>query len=131
MALFTLEACGENIRFQTECAILGVVLRHQLFNVRQHQHAAARQARKDAVNAAFDAAAQSHVAQAHAMKRAWATTQDERLKPEADLRGITVAELSALILSKPDAFAERELNRQRIMLAIEAAQTPQELESMP
>jgi len=91
---------------------------------------AARQARKDAVNTAFNTSAQSHVAQAHAAKRAWAETQDERLKPEADLRGVTVAELSALILSKPDAFAERELHRQRIMRAIEAARTPDELDKI-
>ncbi len=91
---------------------------------------AARQARKDAVNKAFDTAAQSHVAQAHAVKRAWAATQDARLQPEADLRGVTVAELSALILSKPDTFAERELQRQRIMMAIEAARTPAELDAL-
>lgn len=87
-----------------------------------------RQARKDKVNAAFNSLAGSHIAQAHAQKRLWATTQDERLRPEADLRGITVAELSALILAKPDTFAERELERQRIMLAIDAAKTPAELE---
>src|SRR5262245_5508868 len=91
---------------------------------------AARQARKDAVNASFDRAAQSHVAQAHAMKRLWAEAQDARLKPEADLRGISVSELSAMILAKPDAFAERELRRQQIMLAIEAAQTLQELDTI-
>lgn len=91
---------------------------------------ALRQARKDAVNAAFNAMSQSHVVQAHAQKRAWALVQDERLKPEADLRGISVAELSAIILAKPDAFAARELQRQRIMLAIEAARTPQELDAI-
>ena len=91
---------------------------------------AARKARKDKVNAAFDTGAQAHIAQAHAIKRAWAETQDERLRPEADLRGVTVAELAALILSKPDTFAARELHRQRIMLAIEAAQTPDELDNI-
>lgn len=91
---------------------------------------AARQTRKDRVNAAFDSQAQSHVSQAHAQKRAWAATEDDRLKPEADLRGITVAELSTLILSKPDLLAERELRRQKIMLAIESAQTPVEIDEL-
>ena len=91
---------------------------------------ALRTARKDRVNGAFNQTAGSHVSQAHAQKRLWATTQDERLKPEADLRGITVAELSALILTKPDDLAERELHRQRLMLAIESAQTPQELDAI-
>ena len=60
VALFTLEARGENIRFQAERAILGVVLRHQLFNVRQHQHATARQARKFGDNQAFTCACRQH-----------------------------------------------------------------------
>lgn len=89
---------------------------------------ALRAARKEKVNAAFNMSAQSHVAQAHAQKRVWAMTNDPALQPEADLRGITVAELSAIILAKPDAFADRELQRQRIMLAIDAARTPAELD---
>lgn len=91
---------------------------------------ALRAARKERVNAAFNQLAQSHVALAHAQKRLWATTQDERLRPEADLRGVSVAELAALILAKPDTFAERELHRQSIMLAIDAAMTPQELDAI-
>ena len=62
VALFTLEARGENIRFQAERAILGVVLRHQLFNVRQHQHATARQARKFGDNQAFTSPVGSTIA---------------------------------------------------------------------
>lgn len=89
---------------------------------------ALRAARKDRVNAAFNSGAQSHVTQAHAQKRLWAATQDPALQPEADMRGITVAELAATILSKPDTFADRELQRQRIMLAIDAAKTPAELD---
>lgn len=92
---------------------------------------ALRAARKVQVNAAFDQMAQAHVSQAHAQKRLLAATQDERLKPEADMRGITVAELSAIILAKPDDFAERELHRQKIMMAIEGAKTPAELDSLP
>lgn len=89
---------------------------------------ALRAARKDKVNAAFNSTAQSHVAQAHAQKRLWATTNDPALQPEADLRGITVAELAAIILAKPDTFADRELQRQKIMMRVDAATTPQELE---
>src|SRR5690349_16981201 len=89
-----------------------------------------RAALKAEVNAAFDATARSHVALAHAQKRAWAEAQDARLKPEADLRGISVAELAALILSKPDSVAERELQRQRIMMNIDAATTSAELDAI-
>ncbi len=89
-----------------------------------------RAALKAEVNAAFNAKAQSHVAMAHAQKRAWAATQDARLQPEAELRGISVAELAALILSKPDEVAERELQRQRIMLHIDAATTSAELDAI-
>lgn len=91
---------------------------------------ALRASRKERVNANFNSLANMHVEQAHAQKRLWAATQDDRLKPEADLRGITVAELSAMILAKPDVVAERELRRQRIMMAIEAAKTPAELDSI-
>jgi hypothetical protein len=91
-----------------------------------------RQAMKDRVNAGFSTSAAStlHADQAHTQKRAWAEVQDQRLKPEADLRGISVADLAALILSKPDTIAERELRRQQIMMRIEAATTPQELDQI-
>ncbi|WP_454629508.1 hypothetical protein [Bradyrhizobium cenepequi] len=88
---------------------------------------ALRAARKAAVNDNFNAANASHVEQAHLQKRLWAQTLDDRLKPEADLRGITVAELAAIILAKPDTFAARELVRQSIMIQIDAATTPAEL----
>lgn len=91
---------------------------------------AARQAQKDRVNAAFNAVSQSHVEMAHAQKRLWAETEDEKLKPEADLRGVSVSELASLILSKPDRLAERELERQKIMAAIEAARTIEDLERL-
>ncbi|WP_027578495.1 hypothetical protein [Bradyrhizobium sp. Ai1a-2] len=91
---------------------------------------AIRAAKKEAVNANFNAANASHVEQAHMQKRLWAQAQDQRLKPEADLRGITVADLAAIILAKPDTFAERELQRQKIMLQIEAATTPAELDAV-
>jgi hypothetical protein len=91
-----------------------------------------RQAMKDRINAGFavTAAATLHVDQAHAQKRVWAEVQDARLKPEADLRGISVADLATLILSKPDTIAERELRRQQIMMKIDAAATQQELDAI-
>jgi len=52
------------------------------------------------------------------------------LKPEADLRGMTVEALSALILTKPDDLAEREAQRVTLKLRIRAAATPQELDSI-
>lgn len=85
---------------------------------------------KAAVNAAFNTTAQSHVAMAHAQKRAWAETQDARLQAEADLRGISIADFAALILSNPDTVAERELQRQRIMMHIDAATTSAELDAI-
>jgi hypothetical protein len=71
-----------------------------------------------------------HRDQAHAQKRLWAQTNDPALAPEATMRGITVEELSAIILSKPNAGAERELQRQTIMKKIEQAQTPAELDAI-
>ena len=43
MALFSLQAGGEDIRLEAKGAVFGMVLRHQLFDMGQHQHAAARQ----------------------------------------------------------------------------------------
>jgi hypothetical protein len=93
---------------------------------------ALRQARADAVNRSFNTVAADNLQrdQAHAQKRLWATTNDPRLAPEAGLRGITIAELSALILSKPDTAAEREMHRQTIMKRIDQAQTPADLDAI-
>lgn len=88
-----------------------------------------RTARKERVNKAFSEMANAHVDQAYQQKRQWAMGQDERLQPEADLRGITIAELSALILSKPDTIATRELHRQKIMARIDSAKTLEELDA--
>ncbi len=52
---------------------------------------------------------------------------------EAELRGLTPAQLADLILSKPDPAAladARELRRQTALLAIDAAQTPAELDAI-
>jgi hypothetical protein len=93
---------------------------------------ALRQALMDRIDAGFNAegARLSHVERAHAEKRRWAEANDVRLKPEADLRGISVADLSALILSKPDELAEREARRMQIKQRIRDATTPQELDAI-
>lgn len=91
-----------------------------------------RKAKVDQINKAFSAIAalSLHQDQAHAQKREWAATLDDRLKPESDLRGTTVADLAALILTKPDDIAEREARRQRLLAAIAAAKTPTELDAI-
>lgn len=93
---------------------------------------ALREQRKEKVNQSFNtiSASNAHLDQAYNQKRQWAATQDERLKPEADLRGMTVAELAAVILSKPDLVAAREYERQQIMARIDAAATPAELDGI-
>jgi hypothetical protein len=68
--------------------------------------------------------------QAHRQKREWAANKDANLKAEADLRQISVDQLASLILSKPDATAQRELLRQQTMLRIDKAQTPEELDAI-
>ena len=93
---------------------------------------ALRQAKKDRVNAAFNdvAARAAHVDQAHAQKRKWARARDPRLRAEADLRGMTLEQLAATILSKPDELAAREAQRIAIMVKIDRARTPAELEAI-
>jgi hypothetical protein len=91
-----------------------------------------REAKKERVNAAFNdwAASTAHVDQAHAQKREWASARDPRLQSEADLRGMTLDDLAALILSKPDDLAAREAKRIAIMVKIDRATTPAELEAI-
>ncbi len=93
---------------------------------------ALRQAAEDRVDAAFNAmAAQvTQVDAAHAQKRQWAATNDLRLEPEANARGMTVEALAALILTKPDELAAREARRVALKLRIRAAATPQELDAI-
>jgi hypothetical protein len=91
-----------------------------------------RQRKVDEVNRQFrmTAADNLHRDQAHAQKRLWAATNDERLKGEADLRGMTVARLSAVILGKPDELAVREASRQVLLARIAACTTPQDLDAI-
>jgi hypothetical protein len=93
---------------------------------------ALRQAAEDRVDAAFNAmrAQVSHVEAAHAQKRLWAATCDPRLKPEADLRAMTVEQLAEVILTKPDELAAREARRIALKLRIRFAATPQDLDAI-
>lgn len=93
---------------------------------------ALRQVAAARVDAFFNAqAAQAaHVDAAHAQKRLWAATIDPRLKPEADLRGVTIDRLAADILGRPDDVALRETKRVALKLQIRAAATPQDIDAI-
>lgn len=81
------------------------------------------------------AVARLHRSQAHAWKRETAAAvaagaaldADHPFAGEARLRDLSLAEFAALILSKPAASDALELARQRHLLAIEAAQTPDDV----
>lgn len=87
---------------------------------------ALRAAKIEKINTIFNtmAALNLHRDQAYAQKRAWAVVGDQQLSSEAALRGVTVTALAQLILSKPDIVAERELQRQAVMMMIDRAKTP-------
>jgi hypothetical protein len=93
---------------------------------------ALREAKKERVNAAFNdwAASTAHVDQAHVQKREWASARDPRLQAEAELRGMSLDDLAALILSKTDELAAREAKRIAIMMKIDKATTPADLETI-
>lgn len=67
---------------------------------------------------------------AHAAKRteareiATGAVASAEFQAEADLRGLSAAEMAALILSKPNAAAARELHRQKVMARIATITTP-------
>lgn len=90
------------------------------------------------VNARFNDIAREnlHRDAPHADKRSIAAsvaaggTATPEFAAEAALRGITPSALSALILSKPNAAAQRELRRQQIMAKIDAATTIDELQAI-
>jgi hypothetical protein len=84
------------------------------------------------INEAFntDAVRNIHRDQAHAQKREWVISgQLDKLAPEAALRGMQPADLATVIAGKSDAVADRELQRQTILLRIAAAKTPAELDA--
>jgi len=60
MALLALQPGGENIGFQPQSNIFGVVLRNQLLHVRQHQHATARQPCQLGNHQAFSGTGRQH-----------------------------------------------------------------------
>lgn len=49
---------------------------------------------------------------------------------EAELRGMSVSDFAALVASKPDALAARELARQTALLRIDACRTPTEIDAV-
>lgn len=91
-----------------------------------------------AVNKAFndDMLRNAHRDQAHAAKRSTAAAvkagrvlgDDDPLAAEAKLRSMTVDQFADVILSKPDSSGQRELERQRHLLAVDAAKTPADIE---
>lgn len=97
---------------------------------------ALRAASKARVNLHFDRLAQPHRDAAYATKRAMAAATlasgvaPTALQAEADLRGITVEALASLIMSKPEVVTERELDRQKVMAALDSARTPAELDGI-
>jgi hypothetical protein len=94
---------------------------------------ALRMSAKAKVNLHFNGLAQPHRDAAHAMKRTAADAGAPFpgwFAAEADLRGVTPVALASMIASKPDTVAERELHRQRVMAAVDAAKTPAELDQI-
>jgi hypothetical protein len=87
------------------------------------------------VNEQFNliASAEVHRDAAHAWKRTVAPSViagDEapaEFAAEAAMLGMSTVDFAQLIASKPNLAAVRELERQRILLAIAAAQSPAEL----
>jgi hypothetical protein len=91
-----------------------------------------RRAKADEVTVHFNqlAIASAHTDHAYAQKRLWAATRDARLEPEAALRGLSVDDLAALILAKPDKVQARELARVTLLTRIAVARTPGELNAI-
>lgn len=99
---------------------------------------AIRKAAMDTVNGLFNHLAHEHLHRdhAHASKRSIAGlvvaggAPTPEFMAEATARGGTPTDLALLILSKPDKHASRELSRQKIMLKIEQAVTPAEVDGI-
>ncbi|MGL5166623.1 MAG: hypothetical protein ACRC9K_12120 [Afipia sp.] len=53
---------------------------------------------------------------------------NEAFSAEAQLRGVPVLDFARSIKDRPDIIDERELHRQRTLLAIDAAATPADIE---
>ncbi|MCB1393241.1 hypothetical protein [Nitrobacter sp.] len=94
---------------------------------------ALRRDAKSKVNMHFNNLAQTHRDAAYAMKRATAGAGapfPDWFMQEAELRRITATALASLILSKPDVLSQRELRRQRVMLTLDNAKTPAEIDAL-
>lgn len=97
-----------------------------------------RKAAEDQINQYFSnvAAATLHRDLAHAAKRQLAAAILAGANPtpefveEAGLRGVEPLELANTIASKTDLSAARELSRQKMLLSVEAATTPAELQEI-
>ncbi len=87
------------------------------------------------VNERYNALAATNIHRdaAHAWKRTIAPAviagdeAPDEFAAEAAMLGMSVVDFAALIASKPNDAAQRELNRQREMRAIAAATTPADL----
>jgi hypothetical protein len=82
------------------------------------------------VNNYLASQADPHRDQAHRLKRDIATSvlnggaATAEFAEEARLRGLSVQTFATLIASKPDLVAQRELTRQKTLLAMQVASTP-------
>ncbi|ETR75922.1 hypothetical protein X566_20210 [Afipia sp. P52-10] len=89
------------------------------------------------INADFNRRASETLHRDHAYRRkrevANAVLRGEQLEPkhafarEAEMRGVTLIDLAAIVAAKPDAIDEREARRQELLIAIDQAATPDEL----
>ena len=97
-----------------------------------------RQARSDAVNRYFArlSGEQLHRDTAHRRKReiardvAAGKAGNEAFSAEARLRGLEPLAFANQIKDRPDAIDDRELLRQNILIGIERAKTPDEIEAI-
>lgn len=91
---------------------------------------------KAAVNRSINAEAngRTHIEAAHRAKRRIAESvlagggAPPEFVDEAALRDMSVDAFARLVVSKPDELAERELDRQRVLIAIEAATSRADIE---
>jgi hypothetical protein len=96
---------------------------------------ALREAATRAINEKYNAIAASNIHRdaSHSWKRVTAASVNAggiapaEFSAEADMLSMSVEDFAALIASKPNAAAQRELERQRELRAIAAATTPDEL----
>lgn len=91
---------------------------------------------KAMINKSINAEAngRTHIEAAHRAKRRQAETvlsggpATVEFAGEAELRGISIEEFAQMIVAKPDELAERELDRQRALIAVDAATSRYDIE---